>query len=521
VNPLSCGLAFAVEQLAKAMVTRIIIFATGFLSLVGAASARPPSNRVAKGPALESARSAAAAPAHDTNLPKTGSVHGRVLTRWGEAISHVTLRVGDEETYSDRAGYFTFEYAPAIYDVTIFERSGRRATAYHGLTRRDPALTHELSTRDLTLDFRTEDSLITLAPETGRIAGTVGLKPAETLTFSYFAPGFYPPPRPPGAIYLGSCTTDRSYDCELPDLTSLRGEYCIAVGGSLSNLRAMRCGGKIGMKDFSIPPQPPVPQITTAEKGGGTMMRWDAGDISSRVFELSFGNELKGPDARVYTSEQSFTWSQLEALGIDFRRDGALLRNVRVTALLPYVSMDDLVSKRGPLAMGTTWQRAESNERSLALPADFKAAAAPRSPTEFAPEDRRVVPACSARDKAHSVPIAKLSPPMANAHVAVRAHLDLDSEICHMKLSSAGYSSCSSPWRLVAAKDSSDSVRIQRAEDAWPLAINGDSRPMRRLLPIEVVATGVLVVEPDFMCKAHRRCYVLDQVKLCAVEPPR
>jgi hypothetical protein len=66
-------------------------------------------------------------------------------------------------------------------------------------------------------------SLDKLAPNSGRITGTVELfrarpatmtntrRDAESLTFSYLAPNYYPALNP-GAIYLGACATSGTYD---------------------------------------------------------------------------------------------------------------------------------------------------------------------------------------------------------------------------------------------------------------------------------------------------------------------
>jgi hypothetical protein len=438
--------------------------------------------------------------------------------------------MGGQRAYTDGEGRFSFEHVPATYDITVTERDNRQATAYHGLTRRDPVLAH-LATKGIADGFRSESSLDKLATDSGRIAGTVELlkarpatlsntrRDAESLTFSYLAPNYYPALRP-GAIYLGSCATAGAFDCELPDLTSLGGEYCMAIGESLSKLRAMRCGGKIGMTGFSIPAQPPAPQITVDDDGhNDRMITWTVpGGVGARVYELNLGYDFEGLNVRVYTGAQSFTWSEVEALGVDFRRDDPRLRGIKVTALLPYTSMDDLVSGRGPMAMGTSWRRVESDEVVLPLPAGFKAAAAPARPGKFDPRDRRSVPACPSPDTVQWIGVGDLRPSMASTWVTVRGSLGFDLLPCD----DTGSGCCNdAAWWVVDAKSPRSGVLLERAEDSGVLVTVGCNLPEPP--QIEVIATGLLVVPPDDPRPARRPHparpprYILDQVSVCAV----
>jgi hypothetical protein len=377
-----------------------------------------------------------------------------------------------------------------------------------------------LPTRDIALGFRSERSLDKLAPASGRIAGTVELlrarpatltntrRDAESLTFSYLAPNYYPALNP-GAIYLGSCATSGTYDCELPDLTALGGEYCMAVGESLSNLRAMRCGGKIGMKNFSIPAQPPAPQIKLDDNGHSDgMVTWTtARGLDAHVFELNLGYGVKGLNVRVYTSAQSFTWSQVEALGVDFRRDGPHLRGIKVAALLPYASMDDLAFGHGPMAMGTSWRRVESDEVILPLPTGFKAAPPPVRPGKFDPGDRRSLPACPS-PAVQSLGVGDLRPSMANTWVTVRGPLGLVGDWCTE-------TGCWENWVVVDAGNPRTVLRLQHAEDDEFF----DAGDATKSPQFEVMATGLLVVEPDHPRPARQPRYLLDQVRVCAILP--
>ena len=480
----------------------------------------------------------ATTPASETNAELTlegavaevGAVHGSVVTPWGGGIGRLRMHVGGQRVYVDVEGHFTVENVPAIYDITITEWNNRQATAYHGLTRRDPVLTH-LPEKYIDEGFRAESTLAKLAPDTGRIAGKVevlkarpatGSNPprdAESLTFSYIAPNYYPPPRPPGAIYLGSCATDGAFDCELPDLSSLNGEYCMAVGESLSKLRAMQCGGKIGMKNFSIPPQPSAPHIITDDGHGDTTIAWTVpnGGVG-RVFELNLGDARDGVSGRLYTAARSVSWQQVAALGVDFRRGDPRLRGVKVTALLPYTSIDDLTSGRGPMAMGTSWRRVESDEVVLPLPADFKVAPPAPRPPNFNPHDRRSVPACLSPDKVKSIRVGKLGPSMANTRVTVRGPLGLGGGVCLDDLSSQAdwQGHCSANWMIVDPDNPKLGVLLCRAEELDPLRTSA-GHDLRQLAGIEFMAAGVLVVQPSYSRSTRERKCILDEVTVCAV----
>ena len=507
---------------------RAIVCLACFLFQVGAASVRTPSPRATEAPGYKPVFETVAKSVE--TVPEVGPVHGRVVTSWGMGMVRRRVSLGGKRTYTDREGRFTFENVAATYDIAITELDNRQATAYHGLTSRDPVLVH-LPTRDIALGFRSERSLDKLAPNSGRIAGTVELlktrpatmtntrRDAESLTFSYLASNHYPALNP-GAIYLGSCATSGTYDCELPDLTSLEGEYCIAIGESLSKLRAMRCGGKIGMRDFSIPSQPPVPQIKVDYDGhSDRMVTWTApGGVAARVYELNLGNEFERLNVRVYTSAQNFTWSQVEALGVDFRRDGPRLSGIKVTALLPYTSMDDLVSGRGPMAVGSSWRRVESDEIVLPLPAGFKVEPPPARPGKFDPGDRRSVPACPSPDTVRSLAVGELRPSMANTWATVRGSLGFDARPCIVEDEAGGGSKgCGANWLVIDARYASIGVLLQRAEESELLDAGDTAKPPQ----FEVMATGLLVVRPNYSRLAREPRYLLDQVRVCAILPLR
>jgi hypothetical protein len=494
------------------------------LVMVGSASARARAPGASKAPVAKPVAEPVAEPAGKpvATVPEPGPVHGRVVTPWGLGIARRWVSLGKERTLTDGEGRFTFEDVPVTYDITITERDHREATAYHGLTRRDPVLAHRPA-RTITQGFKADGSLALLAAGTGRIAGTVELfKPkfpprrgiltrAESLTFSYLQPDHG------SAVDLGSCKTDGAYDCELPDLTSLGGEYCMAIGESVWKLRAMRCGGKIGMKEFSIPAQSPAPQITVDGGHGDGMVSWTCpGDTDVHVYALNLGYDFEGLDVQVYTSERSFTWSQVAALGVDFSYGHTRLRGITVTALLPYVSMDDLASGRGPMAMGTSWRKVESNEVELPLPASFKVAI-PARPGKFEPGNLQNVPACPSPDAVKSVGVGEIRPSIVNTRVTLRGPLAFDAWECTSTELGCG---CAAHWLVVDARSPGTGVLLQRAEGIAPLSTDaGCDGPKPTPPRIEVMATGLLVARPDDPRLAGRTRYILDNVRVCAVVP--
>lgn len=72
------------------------------------------------------------------------TVHGTLIDVWGKALGNTVINLGDEQTATDKDGKFTFENAPAEYDVSLkvaTEGGGHiHAWYFQGLTRRDPTL---------------------------------------------------------------------------------------------------------------------------------------------------------------------------------------------------------------------------------------------------------------------------------------------------------------------------------------------------------------------------------------------
>ena len=341
-------------------------------------------------------------------------------------------------------------------------------------------------------------------------------------------------PHKPGRGDLEGCSTDGSYARELPDFSALGGTYCIAFGWHPAGSRAMRCGGKLGMKDFSLAPQTQPPQITVGDKDDADrILSWTG---EGEVFELNLGHDFEVTFARVYTSKRSFTWSELAALGVSFAWNQQVsLAGIKVTALLPYRSMDDLVSGRGPFGMGTSWRRVESREVDVRLPGGFKAAALTARPAPFNPRDPRSVPSCTSPD-GPAIGVGDLQSRMVDTRITVRGHL-----VCGEGSTECTEGGCETywDWVVVDAGNPQRRLRLQRAEDSDPLPDYAGLCRSPKRPDIDVRATGLLLSRNPrvprwkspqgsldyLMARAGAKSepkspeYLLDQVTFCATRP--
>jgi hypothetical protein len=228
----------------------------------------------------------------------------------------------------------------------------------------DPWASAFLATEKLSL---ADGDSIAAAPRlckigSGRIAGTASLRgPAwpsqrpETLRFSYVVPGLT------GSIDLGPCPTDGKFDCRLPDLSELGGEYCmvIGVGDELANPRIPRCRGQLGMRDFSEPPPPVAPVMRHGSQvDQDTMVAWTG---KGRVFEVRIGPSWNTESPiRIFTAGSSLAWSDFLALGMswdEFVRNSEGYGEARYSN--PTIEVYSVASLHSYQSM--TWSRVETS----------------------------------------------------------------------------------------------------------------------------------------------------------------
>jgi hypothetical protein len=197
---------------------------------------------------------------------------------------------------------------------------------------------------------------------TGRIAGAIDTYHLDLVREIYFG---YHIPNTSGEIGIGTCPALKTFDCELPDLGSLGGEYCATINFTYFDTTGMarKCGGKIGMTDFSFHVEPPPRfqargKFSTVTKDA--VLSWT--DAGKGVYLVDLGPELRSPSmphVQVLTAATQIHWPDFEALGVKVPV-GAKYR-CRVSRLSPYTSVDDLASWRGLYPTATDFQQVDSN----------------------------------------------------------------------------------------------------------------------------------------------------------------
>jgi len=201
---------------------------------------------------------------------------------------------------------------------------------------------------------------LTLSPlSMGRIAGTVQMYPGNAVlgvSFGYHLPGTK------GKVGFDKCSTKGAFDCELPDLSTLGGEYCLDIEDEHGSARATKCGAAIGMTDFSIQVQTP-PTFQNPPNGSSILksskLFWSA--IQNGVYLLDAGPDIGTPTAphiQAYISATQILWPDLQAIGVQFPI-GTTYTCI-VTGLVPYQSIDDLASSRGLSATQMDRQQLDS-----------------------------------------------------------------------------------------------------------------------------------------------------------------
>jgi len=159
-----------------------------------------------------------------------------------------------------------------------------------------------------------------LAPvPTGRIAGSIDTDGLDMVREIYFT---YQVPKAKGQLDVLHCKVYKTYDCELPDLRSLGGEYCASINFAYPfgepTVEARKCGGKIGMTDFSFhvggPPRFQGKSATVSKDG---VLAWT--DKEKGVYMVKLGPDWhtpKAPHLEIFTSETQIRWPDFEALGV-------------------------------------------------------------------------------------------------------------------------------------------------------------------------------------------------------------
>jgi hypothetical protein len=163
------------------------------------------------------------------------------------------------------------------------------------------------------------------------------------------------------------------YDCEVPDLTALGGEYCIHfIDGTSHGAEVQRCGGRIGMIDFSLTVQAP-PKLRLLDehaKSNATMALTWSGDeraVYSVDIRPDIGAGIKWFEFRLYTSGTRLAWKELKAYGIETPAGSKRKYEVSVSRMYPYRTVDELASEAGPFSRTVEYQRVTSNSLEIEL----------------------------------------------------------------------------------------------------------------------------------------------------------
>ena len=199
----------------------------------------------------------------------------------------------------------------------------------------------------------------------GHIAGTWAPTqdlPEPSLSFTYKL-GDVDGTVEAGMFHLQASTD--TFDCEVPDLSTLPGEYCVSVVGSnvpyWGSIRPVKCGVRLGSTDLAIPGNLPVPPETSSTQVPSmqftspttdrtravtrdSLFAWEARANSVYVVELR--PSLERPFALIpriflFTSRTSFRWSDLAAHGIAFPTTAAYVASV---AAISASSVDQVAS---------------------------------------------------------------------------------------------------------------------------------------------------------------------------------
>ena len=196
--------------------------------------------------------------------------------------------------------------------------------------------------------------------ETGRIAGEV--KAPDYRSWNGYVAFQLSGNR--GEIDLNCTLKLGRYDCTVPDLSPLGGEYCIdMIDGEVGGGGVKHCGGKIGMTDFSIKLEAP-PKLKALDKPGfiskTTVLAW-SGDEKA-VYAVDIRPDIAAGVAwfefRLYLAGPRLAWPNIEDYGVKAPAGSKV--KVHISRLFPYRSVDELAGASGPLSATVEYQRATS-----------------------------------------------------------------------------------------------------------------------------------------------------------------
>ena len=203
----------------------------------------------------------------------------------------------------------------------------------------------------------------------GHIAGSVSIAGKDVVReigFDYRLPG------KSNRLALGSCPVLNTYDCRLPDLSSLGGEYCAHIYFQFpvryqSNGNSTRCAGKLGMTDFSfhVAAEPQWVGVSRATSmTPKTVLHWkDQGPgVYQVILSASYDSKKTGPAIIIYTGQSSVRWPDLSDVGLDFPAGASY--GIKVTRYSPCLSVDELTSAKG-------WDKSADYEEAEAPPLEL------------------------------------------------------------------------------------------------------------------------------------------------------
>jgi len=143
-------------------------------------------------------------------------------------------------------------------------------------------------------------------------------------------------------------TADASFSYSIPNLSSLGGQYCVAVHADMGFAGTQLCGIGAGTMDASVsvaePPSMQEPAGATFVADGG--FAWTA--VENSVYMLQFKQMIataETPNIDVFTVLTSVPWPNLAPLGIAVPAGATY--ECTIGALGPYNSMDDAFGPTG------------------------------------------------------------------------------------------------------------------------------------------------------------------------------